>query len=204
MSFFSQLPLVVSYYTKGTPYEEEVKNLISSCERFGIECHVEGVEDLGSWEENCALKPYFIRDVMNKEKRPLLWVDADAVFLKPMVFEEFMFSDLSLLKYEEDTDIRFCVAAGTVFINATEGGRQALDLWCHYADQIRQMEGKAPAFMDQVSLYLVFLSKPPISLALLPVRYCKIFDRPIEGLSSQDVVVEHRQASRRFKKTHES
>lgn len=199
MGYFSELPLVVSYYTKGTPYEEEVEGLRESCKQFGIECLIEGLEPQGSWAENCAIKPYFLRKMMQELDRPLLWVDADAVFLQPMAFEEFMFSDLSLLRYEEDSDVRFSVAAGTVFINATEGGKKSLDLWCHYADTIRQMEGNAPPYMDQVSLYLVFLSKPPIALAPLPLRYCKIFDRDVDGLSLDEVVIEHRQASRRFK-----
>lgn len=193
-AFFSELPLVVSYYTKGTPYEEEVKYLKASCDKFKIECHIEGVSDKGTWEENCAIKPYFMKDKMLQFQRPLLWVDADAVFVQPLQFEEFMFKDLALLKYQDETDFRISVNAATVYVNATEGGLLALDLWCGYADSIKKAKEKAPAFMDQVSLYLVFCSNPPLSISLLPLRYCKIFDQSAEG-----AVIEQRQASRRFK-----
>lgn len=199
-SFFSEIPLVVSYYTKDTPYENEVKHLIESCEKFGIQYHIEGVPDRGSWEANCAIKPYFMRDKMKELQRPIMWVDADAVFLQPMQFEEFMFSSLSLLKYKESTDPRFSINAATVYVNATEGGVQALDLWCYYSDKIMEMASRAPAFMDQASLYFVLLSDPPFSIAQLPLAYCKIFDRELEGLSPDAIVIEQRQASKRFKK----
>ena len=197
--FFSQIPLVVSYYTKGTPYEEEVKSLRESCERFGIECHIEGVESKGSWEENCAYKPYFIREMMQRFRRPLLWVDADAVFLRPLPFEECMFSDLALIRMKEDKGDRFCIYSGAVYINATRGGVKGLDLWCHFSDQIRKDEKKAPPFMDQISLHLVLLSKPSIHMEPLPPTYCKIFDKTVEGVDSSNVMLEQRQASRRFK-----
>ena len=53
-------PLVISFYTKNTPYEAEVQNLIDSCRRFDLPHQIEGVESFGSWEMNCAFKPYFI------------------------------------------------------------------------------------------------------------------------------------------------
>ena len=197
--FFSQVPLVVSFYTKGTPYEEEVKSLEESCKQFGIEYHIEGVETRGSWEENCAYKPYFMREMMQKFSRPLLWVDADAVFLKPLLFEEWMFADLSLVKSKKkEKDIRFQIASGTIYVNATEGGIKSLESWCQFADKIREGEGKAPRFMDQASLSLVLLSNPPIKIDQLPWAYCKIFDKE-EGLDCGDIVIEQRQASRRFK-----
>jgi hypothetical protein len=199
VSFFSQVPLVVSFYTKGTPYEEEVNPLEESCRQFGIEYHIEGVETRGSWEENCAYKPYFMREMMKKFARPLLWVDADAVFLKPLSFEEWMFADLAFVKFKEDDDIRFCVASGTVYVNATEGGVKSLDIWCQYSSSIRKEKGEAAPFMDQVSLYLVLLSKPAIEIAQLPLIYCKIFDRENSGVDPNNSVIEQRQASRRFK-----
>ena len=197
--FFSQIPLVVSYYTKGTPYEEEVRHLKASCEQFKIEYHIEGILDRGSWEENCAVKPYFMKDKMRQLQGPLLWVDADAVFIQPMQFEEFMFTDLGLLKYQNEEDLRFSVNAATIYVNATEGGCKALDLWCSYTDSIKHAKEKIPPYIDQASLYLVFLANPPIAISLLPLRYCKIYDHNLEEGDSKGVVIEQRQASRRFK-----
>jgi len=200
MNFSFQVPLIISYYTKNTPYEKEVVGLIESCKKFDLECHVEGVADRGSWEDNCAYKPYFIREKMVFFQRPLLWVDADAVFLKAMEFEEFMFSDLSALYDLEDKDPRFAAFAGTVYVNATAGGKEGLDLWCSYSDEIFRREGKAPAYSDQASLYFAILSQPSFHLTNLPPQYGKIFDRKVQGLASKDIVIEHYQASRKLRK----
>ena len=48
------IPTVVSYYTKNTPYEDEIKHLIASCEKFGIPYEIDGIPNLGSWEKNCC------------------------------------------------------------------------------------------------------------------------------------------------------
>ena len=209
MSFLSQIPLVVSYYTKETPYEKEVEHLIESCKKFGLEYHIEGIEDRGSWEENCAYKPYFMREKMKALQRPLLWVDADAVFLKPLQFEDFMFSDL-VFSYDPSTshyelgiqDPRFSAFsafAGTVYVNSTEGGLESLDLWCHWSDEIIKIAGKAPPYSDQASLHFAILSKPEFNIGNLPLTHAKIFDREVLGLDFDSIVIEHNQASRRFR-----
>ncbi len=209
MSFLSQIPLIVSYYTKETPYEKEVEHLIESCKRFALEYHIEGIEDRGCWEENCAYKPYFMREKMKAFQRPLLWVDADAVFLKPLQFEDFMFSDL-VFSYDPSTShyehgiqdpcfSAFSAFGGTVYINSTEGGFASLDLWCYYADEIIKVAGKATPYSDQASLHFTIRSKPDFNIANLPFTHAKIFDQVIHGLDPKSIVIEHNQASRRFR-----
>jgi len=195
---FADIPLVVSYYSKKTPYEKEAEKLINSCKRFNIEHHVEGIEDRGSWKENCAYKPYFMKKKMKEFQRPLLWVDADAVFLQGLKFEEFMFSDLVFYYDLNIKDARFAAFAGTVYINATAGGHESLDLWCHFSDEIIKKTGEPTPYLDQVSLYFAILSKPSFNYAELPVIYAKVFDRHIHGLDPSEVVIEHNQVSRRL------
>lgn len=71
MSRGTQDPLVISFYTENTPYQLEVLALISSCNELGIEAEIEGVPSEGSWERNCALKPFFIRKKLLEKKRPV-------------------------------------------------------------------------------------------------------------------------------------
>ena len=190
MSYFAEIPLVVSFYTKGTLYEKEAEKFVASCTHFQIVYEIDAVEDLGSWEANCLMKPRFLQQKMCQHARPLLWVDIDACFKQAMAFEEFMFSDIAILRYVEK-DLRFMVAGGTVFVNATEFGKQALDLWCHYAYEIAKQQ--IVPFGDQLSLALLFRSSFPGQIALLPQSYCAIFDHPCK----EPVVIEHHQASRR-------
>lgn len=225
--FVVTLPLVVSYYTKNTPYEKEVQYLIQSCKQFDIEYLIEGIEDKGSWEGNCSFKPYFIREKMKECKRPLMWVDADAVFLKAIKKESFMQADLSafydirrsdrslydLFIFEgvdKESSIksvyqtiaslnaaRFSVRSGTVYVNSTSGGVKSLDLWCEYSDLIIKRQEKASHYSDGISLYCTFLSGQ-IEAVTMPASYCKIFDKKEDGLLTDEVVIEHHQASRRF------
>jgi hypothetical protein len=192
---FAQIPLVVSYYTKNTPYEEEAKHLQSSCEKFSIEHQIDAVPDLGSWVKNCAFKSHFLQEKMEKVQRPLLWVDADAVFVNKLSFEEFMFAPFAIMLYEGVQDPAFAVHAGTLYINATKEGVQALHLWNRYCENLVQQTGTVPPFLDQIGLFLLSKNKS-ISVATLPQRYCQVFDRPCQ--EPEKIVIEQRQASRRL------
>jgi hypothetical protein len=225
------VPIVVSYYTKNTVYEQEAQNLICSCEQFGIDHLVEAVEDLGSWEKNCAFKPYFLQQKMKELQRPLLWVDADAMFLQKMKQEPFMEADLAAFCDEKRWDsaledlltfaepehclredlavrslyqslnklntARFSVRSGTVYINATSGGRKSLEIWCRYSDLVQKIQKNFSHYSDGISLYCTFLAKE-MNIVSLPVGYCKIFDKEEEGLQREEIVIEHYQASRKI------
>jgi hypothetical protein len=175
-----------------------VENLIASCKKFGIEHHIEGVDNLGSWEKNCALKPYFLKEKLSQIGAPLLWVDADAVFLRPLEFEEFMFCDLAVFFDESKTDPRFKVRSGTLYVNGNEKGAEALDLWCSHSERIRKLEDRDLPFQDQVGLYFSVLANPGIRIGTLPLKYCTVFDEDLGETPSSEIVIEHRQASRRF------
>ena len=74
-------PKVISYYTKNTLYEREVEDLTKSLEDFKLDYHIEGIEDFGGWERNCCFKPTFIKSKLLQFKKPVLWIDIDAVIL---------------------------------------------------------------------------------------------------------------------------
>ena len=118
---FVKAPLVVSFYTENTPYQLEVLNLLESCQRFGIEAEIEGVASKGSWALNCAMKPFFIRDKLLKNQRPIFWVDADAVFLKKPNFYTLSDCDLSFREMKRFShDHRFRFFSGSLFVRTTQ------------------------------------------------------------------------------------
>jgi len=193
MRWCLEIPLVLSYYTIDTPYEQEAKRLQASCKRFEIECDIVGVPSLGSWEKNCAYKPQFLYEQMQRHQRPLLFCDADAYFLQPLFFEDFMIGDVALF-HEEHRDPRFCVRSGTIFMHATDKSSAFLLRWLHHAQCIENTAHEILAFQDQVSLYFAVLQSKDIHIIDLPKRYCALFDEQIA-----DVVIEHGQASRRLR-----
>src|SRR5258708_2800572 len=126
-----EFPLVVSYYTKDTLYQVEVQSLIASCEQWGLEYEVDPVASFGSWERNCCWKPFFLMEKLQKHRRPLLWVDADAVFFRkpdPETLQEDWDLAARINQYLEDSHPSK-VNSGTVFVNATEGAAKVVKAW---------------------------------------------------------------------------
>jgi len=194
-SFLSNLVKVVSFYTMDTPYEKEVEHLRASCEKFGLSHHIEGIKNLGSWEKNCAFKPFFLRAMLEKYQMPIFWVDADAVFLKEPDFDPFLEKDLWVYKDGVDDD-RFKIRASSIFINATAPSFKMVNDWCSRSELLSQDD--PPAFFDQITLLHTLENETEAQIGTLPLSYCRIFDFQLGQIAKEDIVIEQYQASRRF------
>lgn len=195
----SNVPLIVSFYTENTPYQLEAMSLIASCNAFGIEAEIEGVPSKGSWERNCAIKPFFIREKLIEKKRPIFWVDADAIFKKKPDFSSFSHSDLAFREMKRfSTDRRLKYFSGSLFLNYTPKGIAFADTWCaHCQEKIDQKVDLQ--FLDQLSLVDLLEQGTQVRVYSLPIAYSKIFDIDALEIDPQEVVIEHYQASRRFR-----
>jgi hypothetical protein len=192
-------PLVISFYTKDTPYQLDAHHLTASCQKFGIEHHIEGINSYGSWELNCAFKPFFIAEKLMAFKRPVLWVDVDAVFVqKPKslkVFEkDFAVYSQADLSYDHPSKVR----SGTVFINHTERGFHFLKTWAQECQTLLVDPTRTEEFWDQIALRNVYLSQKK-NLGRLPLSYIKILGHPVDVKCPNPVII-HCQASRHAKK----
>lgn len=199
----STFPVVVSFYTKDTPYQLEVQNLIASCEKWKLTYSIEGVESQGSWELNCAYKPFFLLKKFEELKSPLLWVDADGVFCRSPDGSVFREMDFAVRINEEcESDHPSRVVSSTVYVNNTEGARMILRLWAE--ESLRQLNEKdrKMEFWDQVALRDVLqLNNFVASVRAMPLAYAKIFDHAWDNIEVDEPVIEHFQASRRFKRS---
>ena len=195
----SNVPLVVSFYTENTPYQLEAMSLIASCNALGIEAEIEGVPSEGSWERNCAIKPFFIRKKLLEKKRPIFWVDADAVFKKLPDFSLLAQSDLAFREMKRFShDRRFKYFSGSLFLNYTPRGIDFADKWCDHCQQ--KIDGKADLqFLDQISLVDLIERGEPVKVYSLPIAYSKVFDIDAQEIDPEEIVIEHYQASRRFR-----
>ncbi|MEM1185104.1 MAG: hypothetical protein AAGI53_08870 [Planctomycetota bacterium] len=185
------VPLIVSFYTKGTPYEQEVDGLRQSCKRLGLEYHLGALESTGSWERNCAMKPAFIRDAANKFDRPVLWLDADAVVNRPPVLVAGAEMDFAVQK-----TLGWVFNSATVYLNRTPLARLLLDTWVGLCEA-------QPDVWDQIHLdtaWEMVTARHALRTQWLPQTYTKIFDMDAERrLDGAEPVIEQFQASRRFK-----
>jgi hypothetical protein len=188
-SVSSELPLVISFYTKDTDYEVEARKLIASCQRHRLDHLVVGLETRGSWEANCSLKSEFIYDTWKSCGRPVLWVDADAILHSSPELLRGCRADFAIHKCR-----RWQFASGTVYFNQTSGAATLIQRWiarCRQYPRVWDQENLDLAWEDTVAVY-------PLETLWLPEPYCRIFDL-YDGRSATPGVIEHFQASRRFK-----
>lgn len=192
-----EFPVIISFYSLGTPYEKEVQNLIASCAKFNLSTSIEGMESCGSWELNCAYKPFFILKKLEELNRPILWVDADAVFVQEPVWQQAFEKDFAAyldptLPDEDDSK----VLSGTLF--ARPSAKPLIREWIRQCHRELLDINRDKEFWDQIALRDVLLKSPKNSFDSLPNSYVKIFDAP-NFLGAKDSVIVHYQASRRLK-----
>ncbi|NGX37023.1 MAG: hypothetical protein K1000chlam2_00173 [Chlamydiae bacterium] len=192
-------PVIISFYTANTPYQLEVQNLIASCEKFGLEVAIEGVESFGSWELNCAYKPFFILQKLEELNQPLLWVDADGVFARAPTWQAAFEADLAVRMDEGlAADHPSKVISSTVFVRPSEAGKRLVREWIGKCHEILLDPARKEEFWDQIALREA-IAKNRARVAPMPLSYAKIFDHPGDCATVENPVIEHFQASRRFK-----
>jgi hypothetical protein len=184
-------PTVISYYTQNTPYEKEAKHLIASCEKLHLEYEIDAVPNLGSWAENCCYKPKFILQKLEKLQKPVVWVDADAIFVqKPEKLKD-LSADFGLCIIEEIPDEHPCkFITGTLYANHTSRVKQFLKEW-----DIECKKHLDDDFCDQIALRNLLLSSDA-NITNLSLPYYTVCDLIEEGFLSEDIVLIHFQASR--------
>jgi len=179
----------VNFYTVNTGYEEEARRLIASCSAAQVEIYSESIASLGAWELNCGFKARFVEKLWQESRRPVLWLDADAIVHQRPILLEGATCDFALHKVN-----RWEFASGTIFFNQTPLAELLLRRWVERC-------AAAPRTWDQITLDLAWediIREHPLETLWLPDNYTKIFDRP-SRFARREFVVEHFQASRRLK-----
>lgn len=188
--------IIVSYYTKNTGYEQEVENLIASCKKFDLESDIVGIESRGRWDANCCYKPRFLLEKLKEHQAPLVWMDADAVFLKKPTLFQTLTCDMALRiipHLPEDHPSK--VITGTLFLQNRPALFEILKLW--EAECAEMLKGEIEVW-DQVALKRSLSKGPSLKLSSLPDPYYMIYDQPY--FQKEKAVIAHYQASRLFKK----
>ena len=192
--------MVVGYYTVNTPYEEEAQNLIRSLNKLGINQDVIGVKTLGNWQANTRFKAEFMLDMLIKwPNHRLLYVDVDAVVHRmPDLFKNYN-CDIAVRWQDFRWRKNECLS-GTIYMENNERTKRICELW----RDINVKEGNKSNRMEQWNLDTVInqmkKEDPNFTYKNLPPEYTMIFDS-MRGMYPNIVpVIEHFQASRRFKK----
>lgn len=188
-------PLVVSFYTRDTPYEAEAARLRASCDALGLPHRIVPVDPTGSWERNCALKASIIHDAWRTAGSPVLWVDADAVVQRP---PDLLTHLPSIPTHPADFAVflhaGWRTLSGTLWFNQTDRSAGLLDRWRHAC-------AARPGVWDQLLLDLAWEDttlETDLATAWLPARYCRIAGLDTDA-EVDAAIITHGQASRTLK-----
>jgi len=182
-------PVIVSFYTKKTGYEEQVKQLRITLKRFNLENDVVGIIDKGSWHKNTYYKSLFIQRMMNKHRgRSIVYVDADAkIRMNPVLFNNFNY-DFACYFHAQRQEL----LSGTLYFGNTKKARHLVNMW------IKEDKLHPGTSMPQKNLRTVFdREKDNLKWKALPVEYCMIYDS--RNRYRVNPIVEHFQLSRKYK-----
>tara|TARA_R100000541_G_scaffold57099_1_gene66969 strand:- start:925 stop:2451 length:1527 start_codon:yes stop_codon:yes gene_type:complete len=192
--------MVVGYYTVNTPYEEEANNLLESLNNLGINHDISGVKTLGNWQANTRFKAGFMLDMLIKHPTyRLLYVDVDAVVHRmPDLFKNYH-CDIAVRWQDFRWRKNECLS-GTIYMENNERTKRICELW----RDINVKEGNKSNRMEQWNLDTVInqmkKEDPSFTYKNLPPEYTMIFDSMRGMYPDITPVIEHFQASRRFKK----
>lgn len=191
--------MVVGYYTIDTPYEDEAKNLLRSLDKLRINHDIIGVKTLGNWQANTRFKAKFMLDMLIKwPKHNLLYVDADAMIHRPLDLFKNYNCDIAVRWQDFRWRKNECLS-GTIYMENNNRTKRLCQLW----RDINIKEGNQTNRMEQWNLDTVInqmKADPNFTYKNLPPEYTFIFDIMKGIYPDAKPVIEHFQASRRFKK----
>lgn len=178
--------VICGFYTPN--YLTQVLSLKASAEALGINHYFKRYEPHGGWEANTRIKAAFVAHALRAHPgHDIVYLDADAIVRQPLDLFETATADVTMLfdhrRRQKLNVLR--IAAGTLLVRNTPGGRLFADSWAAAAAKA------APLDLDEDLIYRMFPNLQGVTFAVLPKNYSKIFDSP-----GNDAVVEHFQASR--------
>jgi hypothetical protein len=180
---------IVAYYTKDTPYETLVPIFEKPLLNMNVDYTIKGVPNRGEWVANTCIKPEFILEMLDTFPQNIVYIDIDAIVRKYPILFDTLDADIAV-HYLHDKEL----LSGTIFLRNNEIVRKLLKMWI--------LSVKSKLTWDQKALQRILdnlqdhnLSQ--LKVVKLPPQYTKIFDIMKDV---QDPVIEHFQASRRFKR----
>lgn len=179
--------IITSFYTIGTPYEDNIKTLKSSLDKFNLKYVINGISSKGTWKANCVYRAKYLIEMMDKYNDSMLWVDADAEILKYPSLLYDISDDVDLAWYDRNNKE---ILLGTSYWKNSSEVKQLLLNWyetCNLnSNVISQRE-----FMGLLGRKY----NNKFTIQILPESYCHIFDTK-DG-TGEDPVIIHNQLSRK-------
>jgi len=197
------MPVFVSAFTCGTPYEFAARRLRDSLQALGLPYDIEPVRSRGSWLKNVHMIPEVCLRMLRKHHpRPIVWLDADATVERwPQLLVDLSRGNADFAVHHApgwgaDTAHIRELLDGTMYFAPTVFAERLLIEWIK-ADAAR------PGDLEQRVLQDILprmVASGSVKVSELPAEYCLIHDHPGQQKALRGPgVVMHWQASRKYR-----
>lgn len=175
--------LIISFYTKNTPYEGLAKELEANLLELDLPFEFHAYKDLGSWLANCNIKPNFISAMMDKyPDRNLLFLDVDTkVISNPFIDLDF---DIGMHNFRW---IEYLT--GVVYLQPTNNTRCLVDIWMK--ETAKQSEQHDQKILNKI----INSNKYKLKIYNLPKEF--VYTRLMHGVKNPIMIADF--ASTRYK-----
>lgn len=181
---------IVSFYTIGTPYEQEAQEMKNSAHDVGLtDVRLYPVSSKGSWERNCQQKAEIIQRAAHDLCKPFLYVDSDARFQEYPHMLEYAWDQDIAIHYFKGKEL----LSGTIWMNPSHATYALLAMW-------NVLNIEQPRAWDQKTLHQAIQQQPDLKVLRLPTEYCYIYDLSKQHYGERQAIVTHYQASRKYKR----
>ena len=164
-------PLFISFYTPNGKYPILAKKLSESLDKFNLDSHIEKVPEFINWQRAVAYKSKYIKTILNKYSRPVVWMDIDTeIWQYPsLLFEG---HDFAIYNWSVDRGhhldgrldkSKLKCAGGVIKFGLTDGAYDLLSRWAF------RMESSAGE--DDPELDITFNQRADVIPLWLPKTY---------------------------------
>ena len=192
---------VVSYYSpEYLPYSYQLRE---SCHQFQVEWDVEAVPSFANWQDGVAYKPQFILEKLQSipDGSGLLWVDADAKFVREPDFSIFNAVDLAVCQFQWSKNHPIEFLTGTLMLRSTPRVKDFVKRWMLATPTWRKANLDTPEQLSLKETYELQKDHPNALRYLnLPVEWVWIEPEFNELYKGKCKIISHYQASRRVRK----
>ena len=163
---------VISYYCDvddSKYYEKAYHRLKAKLDEYGYDYHIEQLDSLGSYRENCRRKAQFLIDKINQFDSNILWLDIDTILMNRMVEIETLGGDADVVFAAAVPELAYIKASPILFTN-NENSRKFLEHWKSLIDTSR--ENQEESFDHEVLFRAIYDGSAYCKYGTLGLNYC--------------------------------
>lgn len=178
-----QTPRIISFYTQDWEYPQHARRLSQECTALGLQHRIDCRSSTGSYLGNTCMKSQFVRECLDQETDPLLWIDVDgSIYRHPRELESLDGYDMAARRRRQVNEYGYAWHVGTLWFAPTPATREFVRIWSEHStgtDENRFQEAWRQ-MQDRIRIYE------------LPEQYFFIYNSTNRHNLPLDTVIAHR------------